>query len=169
MDFTPANLGVTFPTNFNIDPEKVSISIALTTKNRLFKSLDYNSIQSLVSNVSEVDGVRISSYPTFTVDGQTILMTGIASQVDRKNWTYLFVSNVQNPSSYQRADFTIAYYLISNGFSALEWEFQAPLTYQISPAPKFISINSVVVSDLDVAYPARYSFTFSSTDSYVGQ
>ena len=168
--FDPTNLGITFPSHFNVDSSKVSVAIANSANSRLFKKLDYNNIQALVNNVSAVAGVRVSSYPTFTVDGLNIFMTGMTGKLSTREWTYLFISNVQNPSAFVSADFTIAYYLISSGFQALQWAFQRPLTYYISAPPKFISINSVNVTDLDLAYPANYTFTIESSDgNFIGQ
>lgn len=95
-------------------------------------------------------------------------MLSINGQVSPSLWTYVFISNIQNPSAYVFANFTVAYYLISNGFQALQWAFQSPLTYYISSPPQFISINSVTVSDYDLLFPANYTFNISATGSAIG-
>ena len=82
-------------------------------------------------------------------------------------WSYVFVSGVHNPSSYEYANFTIAYYLISSGFQSLQWVYQYPLTYYVSPPPEYIAIDSVKVTDLDLVYPANYTFTFSSSTTNI--
>lgn len=162
--FTPTNIGITFPNNFYIDPTKISVSIYLNAQNNLFSLLNYNNIQSLLNNATSLAGAKISSYPTSSVVGTSVYLTGISSQVNSKLWTYVFISNIQNPSAYVYKNFTIAYYLISNGFQALQWAYQNPLTYYISPAPKYISIDSVAVSDLDLLYPANYTFKISGSN-----
>lgn len=168
--FSPTNLGITFPSNFFIDPTKIRVSIFLTTQNNIFSRLNYNNIQGLVTNSTSISGSFISSYPTFTVPttgpaaNRGVYLTGIGNQVDPKLWTYVFLSNVKNPSSYVYANFTIAYYLVSNGFQSLQWAFQYPLTYLISAPPQYISINSVTVSDLDLLYPATYTFNISTSN-----
>lgn len=133
--FTPSNLGIVFPSNFYLNPNSLTISIANTPTNNFFSQLSYNSIQALVNNVSSVGGVSISSYPTFSVVGTSIYLTNITGQVSSTQWTYVFVSGIQNPSSYVYANFLVAYYVISNGFQALQWVFQNPLTYYISAPP----------------------------------
>ena len=162
--FAPTNLGITFPDNFYIDSTKISVSIYLNAQNNIFSLLNYNNIQSLLNNASSLAGAKISSYPTFSVIGTSVYLTGIGAQVNPKLWTYVFISNIQNPSAYVYKNFTIAYYLISNGFQALQWAYQNPLTYYISPAPKYISIDSVAVSDLDLLFPAVYTFKITGSN-----
>lgn len=162
--FTPSNLGISFPNNFYIDSTKLKVSITNTPTNNFFSMLNYNNIQALVNNVSAVGGVSISSYPTFTVTDTSVYLTSITGQVSSSKWTYVFISGIQNPSAYVYANFTVAYYLISNGFQALQWVFQNPLTYYISSPPKYLSINTVNVSDLDILYPANYTFVFSGAN-----
>jgi len=161
--FTPSNLGITFPDNFNVNPSKVQVSIANSANNRFFKELTYNNIQALVNNVSAIAGVRISSYPHFTVSDLSLYLTNITGQVSSTQWTYVFISNIQNPSAFVSANFKVAYYLISNGFQTLQWIYQNPLTYYISSPPKYIAINSVNVSDYDLGYAADYTFKVSSS------
>lgn len=163
--FTPSNLGISFPSNFFLSSSSVTVSIANTATNNFFSQLSYNNIQALVNNASSVGGVYISSYPTFTVVGNSIYLSTITGQVSSTLWTYVFISGVQNPSAYVYANFIIAYYVISNGFQALQWVFQNPLTYQISAPPQYISITNVNVTDYDLLYPANYSFTFSGSNN----
>lgn len=40
--------------------------------------------------------------------------------------------------------------------------FKQPLTYYISSPPKYLSIDSVEVSDNDLLYPSVYNFEISS-------
>ena len=161
--FTPTNLGITFPTNFYIDPSKVSISLFTTRINNLFSLLNYNNIQGLINNSTAVGSVRVKSYPKFSVSGTSIYITNVTSQVNTTEWTYIFVSNIQNPSAYYFSNFTVAYYLISQGFQSLQWAYQNPLTYYISSPPSFISINKVRVSDFDILFPSVYTFNISSS------
>lgn len=95
-------------------------------------------------------------------------MTNISAQVSTSKWSYLFVSGIHNPSSYQYANFTVAYYLISNGFQALQWAYQFPLTYYISPPPQYIAINKVTVSDFDLLNPSDYTFAFTAAAGSIG-
>jgi hypothetical protein len=163
--FSPSNMGITFPSNFYIDATKITVSILNNAHNNIFSLLTYNNIQSLISNASSISGTRVSSYPTFSVTGTSIYLTSISGQISSSLWTYVFVSNIQNPSAYVYANFTVAYYLISNGFQALQWAFQKPLTYYISSPPQYISINSVTVSDFDLLYPANYTFNISGSNN----
>lgn len=133
--FSPSNLGISFPSNFYIDSTKITVSILNHAQNNLFSLLTYNNIQSLISNASKIAGASISSYPKFKVIGTSVYLINITGQVSSSLWTYVFVSNIQNPSAYVYANFTVAYYLISNGFQALQWAFQKPLTYYISSPP----------------------------------
>lgn len=162
--FSPSNLGITFPSNFYLDGTKIAVSIYLNAQNNIFSLLNYNNIQSLISNASSLAGARVSSYPTFTVSASSVYLTNITNQLSSKLWTYVFVSNVQNPSAYVYANFTVAYYLISNGFQALQWAYKYPLTYYISPPPQYISINKVSVSDYDLLYPTSYTFSISGAN-----
>ncbi len=91
-------------------------------------------------------------------------MKDIGNQVSSTLWTYVFVSNIQNPSAYVYSNFTVDYYLISSGFQALQWVYQYPLTYYISSPPSFLSITNITVSDYDLLFPARYTFKFSAND-----
>lgn len=141
--------------------------MANTPLNNFFSYLTYNNIQALISNASAVSNTWIGLYPAFTVSGTAIYLQDITKQVSSSQWSYVFVSGVHNPSEYIQADFTVAYYLISQGFQALQWAYQGPLTYYISPPPQYISITNVTVSDYDLLYPANYNFTFSATSSYV--
>lgn len=166
--FTPTNLGITFPSNFFLDSTELTIAIANTKLHNFFAYLDYNNIQALVSNSSAVQGIRVSSYPTFTATQYSVSLTNIAQQVSLNQWSYVFVSGVHNPSAYVYANFTVAYYLISSGFQSLQWAYQYPLTYYISAPPEYIGIDSIAVSDYDLLYPANYTFTFSSTTGNVG-
>ncbi len=165
--FTPTNLGVTFPSNFYVDGTKLKVAIANTAISNFFSFLTYNNIQALISNASAINRIWISSYPTFTTSASSLYLNNITNQVSSTQWTYLFVTGIQNPSSYQYANFTLAYYLISNGFQALQWLYQYPLTYYISPPPQYISINKVTVTDFDILYPANYTFNFSTTTGNV--
>jgi hypothetical protein len=162
--FSPSNLGISFPSNFYIDSTKITVSILNHAHNNIFSLLTYNNIQSLISNSSRIAGARISSYPDFKVVGTSVYLLNITGQVSSSLWTYVFVSNIQNPSAYVYANFTVAYYLISNGFQALQWVFRNPLTYYISAPPQFISVNSVTVTDYDLLFPANYTFNISGTD-----
>lgn len=162
--FSPSNLGISFPSNFYIDSSKITVCILNHAQNNIFSLLTYNNIQSLISNASKIAGVSISSYPTFQVVGTSVYLVNISGQVSSSLWTYVFVSNIQNPSAYVYANFTVAYYLISNGFQALQWVFRNPLTYYISSPPQYISIDSVAVSDYDLLYPANYTFNISGTN-----
>lgn len=146
---------------------QLKVAIANTAISNFFSFLSYNNIQALISNASAINGIWINSYPTFTTTDSSLYLTNISSQVSLTQWTYLFVSGIQNPSSYQYANFTLAYYLISNGFQALQWVYQYPLTYYISPPPQYISIKKVIVSDFDILYPANYTFNFSTTSGNV--
>ena len=166
--FSPTNLGVSFPSNFFIDSTSIKVAIANTEINNFFSYLTYNNIQALISNASAVNQIWINSYPTFTVSGTSVYMNNITSQVSKSKWTYLFVSGIRNPSSYQYANFKVAYYLISNGFQALQWVYQFPLTYYLSPPPQYISINKVTVTDFDLLYPANYTFNFSAATGNIG-
>lgn len=162
--FTPSNLGISFPSNFYLDSTKLTIAIANTKLSNFFDYLTYNNIQTLISNSSAVANTRVNSYPTFSVSGTSVYLTNIGSQVSSTEWSYVLISGVYNPSVYEYADFTIAYYLISSGFQALQWVYKYPLTYYISPPPEYISIDSISVTDLDLVYPANYTFTFSSSN-----
>ena len=166
--FSPTNLGITFPSNFYIDSSTMTVAIANTKLSNFFSILTYNNIQALVSNTSAVRGIRVSSYPTFSVSGTSVYMTNITAQVSSTNWSYVFISGVHNPSSYVYANFTVAYYLISSGFQSLQWVYQYPLTYYISSPPEYIAIDNVTVSDYDLLYPANYTFTFSATSKNIG-
>lgn len=165
--FSPSNLGLTFPSNFNLDSSKITVAIANTELNNLFASLTYNNMQALISNSTPISGTWISAYPSFSVSGSSVYLTNITRQVSSSKWSYVFVSGVNNPSAYTYANFTIAYYLISQGFQALQWLYQFPLTYYISPPPQYVSIEKVTVSDLDLLYPSDYTFTFSATGSNI--
>ena len=165
--FTPSNLGITFPSNFFIDSASLTIAIANTYLSNFFSYLDYNNIQALVSNTSAVKGIRASSFPKFTTTGTSIYLTNITQQVSSSKWSYVFVSGVHNPSSYEYANFTVAYYLISSGFQSLQWVYQYPLTYYVSAPPEYIAIDRVAVTDLDLVYPANYTFTFSSSTANI--
>jgi hypothetical protein len=167
--FSPSNLGISFPSNFYIDSTQISVSIFLNAQNNIFSLLTYNNIQSLINNASTLAGTSVSSYPAFSVIGTSVYLTNITGQVNPKLWTYVFISNIQNPSSYVYANFTVAYYLISNGFQALQWAYRYPLTYYISSPPKYISMNSVTVSDYDILYPTNYTFNISGANgTYIG-
>jgi hypothetical protein len=163
-NFTPTNLGISFPSNFNIDSASVNVAIFNNAKNNIFSLLTYNNIQALINNVTTIAGAQISSYPDFSVDGTSIYLRNIGNQVSSTLWTYVFVSNIQNPSAYVYANFTVAYYLISSGFQALQWIYQYPLTYYINSPPGFLSITSVTVNDYDLLYPAIYTFKFSTNN-----
>ncbi len=65
--FSPTNLGITFPSNFYIDPTKLRVSIFLNARNNIFSILNYNNIQSLINNSTSIANSYISSYPSFTV------------------------------------------------------------------------------------------------------
>jgi hypothetical protein len=121
--FTPSNLGVSFPSNFYLDATQLTVAIASTQINNFFSYLNYTSIQALVSNSSSTAGVSITSFPTFTVSGTSVYLTSILNQISSTKWTYLFISGITNPSTYVYANFTLAYYLISNGFQALQWAY----------------------------------------------
>jgi hypothetical protein len=166
--FSPSNLGITFPSNFYLDSSKLTIAIANTPDANFFSHLTYNNIQALISNASAVDGTSINSYPTFSATTDSIYLSNITQQVSASQWSYVFVSGVYNPSAYIYSDFTIAYYLISNGFQSLEWVYKNPLTYYISAPPQYIAINSITVSDYDLVYPATYTFNFSSSTANIG-
>lgn len=161
-------MGVTFPSNFYIDSTQIQVAIAITQIDNFFTYLTYNNIQALISNASAVNNIWISSYPTFTAADTSIYLTNITAQVSTIKWIYLFVSGIHNPSAYKYANFTVAYYLISNGFQALQWVYQYPLTYYISPPPQYIAISKVAVTDYDLLYPANYTFTFSATSGNIG-
>lgn len=163
--FTPSNLGITFPDTFNLDASQLTIAIVNTKLSNYFSHMSYNNVQALISNSSAVANTRISSYPKFTVSGTSAYLTNITGQVSSSMWSYVYVSGVYNPSAYQYANFTVAYYLISSGFQALQWLYEYPLTYYISPPPEYIAIDSVSVSDYDLVYPANYTFTFSSSNN----
>jgi hypothetical protein len=167
--FTPSNLGITFPSNFYLDSTKLTIAVANTKLSNFFSYLTYNNIQALMANSSAVANTRVNSYPTFTVSGSSAYLTNITNQVSTSEWSYVFVSGVYNPSVYVYANFTVAYYLIASGFQSLQWVYQYPLTYYISPPPEYIAIDSVAVTDYDLVYPANYTFTFSSSSANIAQ
>lgn len=143
----------------------MSIAIANTPINNFFSQLTYNNVQALINNVSSVQGVSISSFPSFSVTDPSVYINNITGQLSSTQWTYVFVSGMKNPSAYVNSNFTIAYYLISNGFQALQWVYQFPLTYYISSPPQYISINNITVNDYDLLYPATYTFSFSGSNS----
>jgi hypothetical protein len=161
--FSPSNLGIIFPSNFNIDPTTLTVAIANTAISTFFSNLNYTNVQGLVNNASSVASVSISSYPTFSVSSTSVFLLSITGQVSNSSWTYVFISGIKNPSAYVYANFTVAYYLISNGYQALQWLYQNPLTYYISAPPQYISISNVSVSDYDLLYPASYTFSFSNS------
>lgn len=165
--FTPSNMGITFPTNFYLDSTKLTVAIVNTQISNFFSYLTYNNIQALISNSSSIAGVWIGSYPSFTVSQPTLFMSNITKQVSSSQWSYVFVSGIHNPSEYIESSFTVAYYLISNGFQALQWVYNYPLTYYISPPPQYVSITSVKVTDYDLLYPANYTFVFSATNTNI--
>ena len=164
---TSTNLGITFPNNFFIDSAELTVAIANTPNSNFFASLDYNNIQALVSNSSAVNGIRVNVFPAFSATGTSVYMSNITSYISPTQWSYVFISGVHNPSSYEYANFTVAYYLISSGFQSLQWAYQYPLTYYISAPPEYIGIDNVTVSDFDLLYPANYTFTFSSTTANI--
>ncbi|CAM6005527.1 unnamed protein product [Sphagnum balticum] len=162
--FSPTNLGITFPSNFFVSASALTIAIATTAQNNFFQQLTYNNIQILINNASSVGGVSVVSFPVFTSAGTTVYMTGLNNQLNSGQWTYVLIRGIQNPSAYVYANFTLAYYLISNSYQVLQWVYQYPLTYYISPPPQYISINSVNVSDYDLLYPSVYTFNFTGTN-----
>lgn len=119
-------------------------------------------MQGLISNSTAVRNIRIKSYPAFTISATSIYLTNISAQINSAEWSYIFISNIQNPSAYYSANFTVAYYLISQGFQSLQWVYQNPLVYFISNPPGFISINKITVSDYDILFPSIYTFNISS-------
>ena len=60
-NFTPTNLGISFPSNFNIDSASVNVAIFNNAKNNIFSLLTYNNIQALINNVTTIAGAQISS------------------------------------------------------------------------------------------------------------
>ena len=41
------------------------------------------------------------------------------------------------------------------------------MTYYVSAPPEYIAIDKVAVTDLDLLYPANYTFTFSSSNGNI--
>lgn len=59
-------------------------------------------------------------------------------------------------------NFTLTYYIDSVTYRTLQWFYQSPLAYFISPPPLYLSIDTVSVSDYDLLYPSVYTFKFSA-------
>ena len=145
--------------------------IGLTTsqKSNLFTSLNYDNVQKIINNVSAVDGVSLKSYPTFSVDGNSIFLTNVSESLASTEWTYAFIRGIKNPSEYLMKNFTITYYILSGNDKTLQWILNAPLTYYISSPPQYLAVDSVTVSDYDLLYPSTYTFTLSSdNNNYIG-
>ena len=111
--FTPSNLAIQFPDNFDIEEDSLLIGITTSKKSNLFNSLTYDNVQKLINNVSAVDSVSIKAYPDSTVDDNTIFMTNISETLVSNEWTYVFIRGVNNPSEYEAKDFIISYYLLT--------------------------------------------------------
>ncbi len=104
-------------------------------------------------------------YPTFEVIGNTIYVKNITNQLSSSLWTYMLIRGVKNPSKYEMANFTITYYIQTVEYKSLKWNYNYPLNYFISPPPNYLSIEKIQVSDYDLLYPSKYTFTFSSNGS----
>lgn len=111
--FTPSNLAIQFPDNFDIEEDSLLIGITTSKKSNLFNSLTYDNVQKLINNVSAVDSVSIKAYPDSSVDDNTIFMTNISETLVSNEWTYVFIRGVNNPSEYKAKDFIISYYLLT--------------------------------------------------------
>ncbi len=109
--FSPDNLAIIFPNNFNLVQTQLNIGLTITDVSNLFQSLNYDNIQKLINNVSKVGKVELKLYPTFTVTGNTIYIKNITNQLSTKLWTYILIRGIKNPSSYKADNFTVAYYL----------------------------------------------------------
>ena len=77
--FNPNNLGITFPSNFFLDENELTIGLATSENSALFNVLTYDNIQKVVNNVSAVDGVSLKAYPSFTLEGNSVFMTNLSS------------------------------------------------------------------------------------------
>jgi len=81
--FNPSNLGITFPDNFFIDANQLTIGLTTTSLSNFFDILNYNNIQVLINNASAVGGVTLKSYPTFSVSKNSIIyLTNISSSLN---------------------------------------------------------------------------------------
>lgn len=138
------------------------MGIATTVNSLMFDVMTYDNVQKIVNNVSAVSGVSLKAYPDFSVESNTIFMTNISSSLVSTEWTYVFIRGIKNPAAYLPLNFTLTYYVLTGASRTLEWILQAPLTYYISSPPKYLSIDSVSVSDSDLLYPSVYTFSFSS-------
>ena len=163
--FSPDNLGITFPDNFAVNKDELLIGLTTSQKSNLFSSLNYDNVQKIINNVSSVEGVALKSYPTFSVDGNSIFLTNISANLVGTEWTYAFIRGIKNPSEYQIKNFTLTYYILSGTDKTLQWFFNAPLTYHISSPPKYLSIDNLTVSDYDLLYPSTYTFAISADNN----
>jgi hypothetical protein len=164
--FSPQNMAITFPNNFYLSQTALTIGLAVTQVNNLFQQLTYDSIQKLINNVSSVAGVSLKSYPKFSVTGNTIYLTSFTGQLSSSLWTYVLIRGINNPSNFIPSNFVLTYYLQNVQYKALNWIYNYPLNYFISPPPNYLTITSVQVSDYDLLYPSTYTFTFNSSDGH---
>ena len=160
--FDPNNLAIEFPDNFYLDETELTIGFTTAENGQLFVDMTYDNIQKIVNNVTSVNGVSLKSYPDFTVEGNSILMTNLSAFHVSTEWSYVFVRGLKNPSEYIPKNFTLSYYIITQNSRTLQWTFKTPLTYYINSPPNYLSLTSVDVSDHDLLYPSVYTFEFSS-------
>ena len=66
--FDANNLGVTFPDNFFVSEDELTVGVTTSKKSNLFNSLTYDNVQKIINNVSSVDGVSLKAYPTFSTE-----------------------------------------------------------------------------------------------------
>ena len=141
--FIANNLGVTFPDNFFVSEDELTVGITTSRKSNLFDSLTYDNVQKIINNVSAVEGVSLKAYPTITTEGNSVFLANISASLATNEWTYVFIRGVKNPSEFENKNFTLTYYILSGTSKTLQWIFNAPLTYYISSPPNYLSINSV--------------------------
>ena len=53
------NLGVTFPDNFFVSEDELTVGITTSRKSNFFDSLTYDNVQKIIINVSAVEGVSL--------------------------------------------------------------------------------------------------------------
>ena len=117
----------------------------------------------MVNNISAVAGISLKAYPAFNIDSfGNLLVTNISSWLNSDEWTYIFIRGIKNPSAYTPDNFTVAYYSDFTSYKTLSWLMEGPLIYKISSPPKYLSIESVEVSDHDLLYPSVYKFKIKS-------